>query len=150
MGINVHHVTQYVRPLLSEEMLQERTSHIQRGKRRRKVYFLTVRGRNRAASLRSALLAGEVPFRSRSGKIRVVPFSEVEQEHRRGTPFCELLLELKSLGYAPEEAGEEAPAQDPNHPAEGSADSVPRATGPIGRLPQEESGLGAKPYSIRR
>jgi hypothetical protein len=77
VGINIHHVTQYVRPLLSEEMLQERTSHIQRGTRRRKVDLLMVRGRNRAASLRSTLLAGEVPFRSRSGKIREVPFTEV-------------------------------------------------------------------------
>ncbi len=108
VGINIHHVTQYVRPLLSEEMLQERTSHIQGGKRRRKVYFLTDRGRNQSASLRSSLLAGEVPFRSRSGKIRKVPLTEVYQERRRGTPLCELLLELKSLGYVPEEAGEEA------------------------------------------
>ncbi|MEE9593352.1 MAG: tetratricopeptide repeat protein, partial [Thermoplasmata archaeon] len=108
VGINIHHATQYVRPLLSEEMLEERTSHIQGGKRRRKVYFLTVRGRNQSASLRSTLLAGEVPFRSRSGKIREVPLTEVYQEHRRGTPLCELLLELKSLGYVPEEAGEEA------------------------------------------
>ncbi len=109
VGINIHHVTQYVRPLLSEEMLQERTSHIQRGKRRRKVYFLTARGRNRAASLRKTLLRGKVPFRSRIGKTREIPLADVYQERRRGTSLCELLLELKSLGYVTEEVGEEEP-----------------------------------------
>ena len=108
MGINIHHVTQYVRPLISEEMVRESTSHIQRGKRRRKVYFLTSRGRNRAASLRGALLKGEVAFRSRNGEIHELPLTEVYQEHRRGTPLCELLLELKSLTYIPEEVGEDA------------------------------------------
>ncbi len=107
VGINIHHVTQYVRPLLGEELLRERMSHIQRGKRRRKVYFLTPRGRNQAASLRTTLLKGGVPFRTRGGKIREVPLTEVYQERRRGMPLCELLLELKSLGYVPEEAGEE-------------------------------------------
>ncbi len=107
VGISIHHVTQYVRPLLSEEMLQERTSHIQRGKRRRKVYFLTPRGRNQAASLRTTLLKGGVPFRTRGGKIQETPLTEIFHEHRRGTPLGELLLELKSLGYVPEGAGEE-------------------------------------------
>ncbi|MCJ2531952.1 MAG: hypothetical protein LN413_06605, partial [Candidatus Thermoplasmatota archaeon] len=94
VGINIHHVTQYVRPLLGEELLRERMSHIQRGKRRRKVYFLTPRGRNQAASLRTTLLKGGVPFRTRGGKIREVPLTEVYQERRRGMPLCELLLEL--------------------------------------------------------
>ena len=53
------------------------------------------------------LLKGEVPFRSRDGEIHEIPFTKVYQEHRRGTHICELLLELKSLGYVPEEAGEE-------------------------------------------
>lgn len=107
VGIRVHHVTQNVRPLLSEEALQEKTSHIRHGKRRRKVYFLTPLGRNQAASLRSALLKAEVPFRARNGEIHEAALTEIYQERRRGTPLCHLLLELKTLRYIPEEGAEE-------------------------------------------
>ncbi|MFQ6012573.1 MAG: tetratricopeptide repeat protein [Thermoplasmata archaeon] len=109
VGINVHHVTQYVRPLLDEEVVQERTSHIREGRRRRKVYFLTPRGRNLAASLRNTLLETEVPFQSRKGEVREMPLSQLYQEHRRGTSLCALLLELKALGHVPEEADTEKP-----------------------------------------
>ncbi|MEE9593365.1 MAG: AAA family ATPase, partial [Thermoplasmata archaeon] len=109
VGINIHHVTQYVRPLVAEELLRERTSHIHQGKRRRKVYFLTPRGRNLAASLRTTVLKEEVPFRARGGDVREVSLTEICQEHRRGTQVSQLLLELKTLGFVPEEPGEEEP-----------------------------------------
>ena len=93
-------------------MLRERTSHIRHGRRRRKVYFLTDRGRNRAASLRATLLRGKVPFRSRNGEIHETSLTEIYQEHRRGRPLCELLLEMKSFGCIAEEAGEETGVVD--------------------------------------
>ena len=109
VGISIHHVTQYVRPLLAEELVEEKTSHIRRGRRRRKAYFLTTRGRHQAASLRGALLKREVPFRSRHGETVEVPLTRIYQEHRRGTSLVELLLELKSVGYISDVVGEEEP-----------------------------------------
>ena len=53
VGINVHHVTQYVRPLLSEEMLQERTPHS--------------RGKAEAKGLLSDPLRKHLPSSSTSG-----------------------------------------------------------------------------------
>jgi predicted transcriptional regulator len=84
-GIRVHHVSQYIRPLISDAMVDERTSHIRRKARKRKVYFLTAKGRFQAASLRSSLLEEDVPLRSVGEEIQELPLSEVYQEHRRGT-----------------------------------------------------------------
>src|SRR3972149_8201844 len=50
VGIRVHHVTQYVKPLLAEEFLIERTGHVQRHARRRKTYFLTPKGRGETSA----------------------------------------------------------------------------------------------------
>ncbi len=56
VGIRVQHATQYLKPLLSEALIEERMSHIRKKPRRRKAYFLTAGGRHQAASLRRRLL----------------------------------------------------------------------------------------------
>src|SRR3989304_9232797 len=60
VGIRVHHVLQYLRPLVQDELIEGRTSHIKSRARRRKVYFLTAKGRLPHASLRSQLLTESV------------------------------------------------------------------------------------------
>ncbi|MFQ5837886.1 MAG: tetratricopeptide repeat protein [Thermoplasmata archaeon] len=99
VGIRVHHVSQYVKPLISEELVQEKTSHIRRKARSRKVYFLATKGRFQVASQRNSLLKEQIPFRTRSGDLQEVPLSQAYQELRRGSSLLELLGELGSLGY---------------------------------------------------
>lgn len=93
------HVTQYVRPLLEREEAEEGTKHVEGKARRLKVYFLTTKGRQRAAAFREALLKDPVPFRRQGGEIEELPLAQVYQEHRRGSPLLELLEEHRTLGY---------------------------------------------------
>ena len=65
--ILVPHVTQYVRPLIREELARERTTHIIGGRRKRKVYDLTDAGRREAIRLRTALRAEPVRVRDSRG-----------------------------------------------------------------------------------
>jgi len=65
--ILVPHVTQYVKPLMREELTHERTAHVQGGRRRRKVYDLTDAGRREAIRLRTALKAEPVRVRDAQG-----------------------------------------------------------------------------------
>lgn len=109
VGIRVHHVTQYVRPLLAEGLLEERTSHIQKRPRRRKVYFLTGKGREDVASLRDALLREDVDLRRPNGMVERVPLSRVYQEVRRGETLLALVGEALRQGYIAE-AAKAAPA----------------------------------------
>lgn len=109
-GIYTSHVQQYVRPLLREELVSERTSHVQGGRRQRKAYLLTERGRHHAATLRGELFRDEVPLLTRAGETRAVPFSQVYQETRRGTPLLQLLGELREGGAIREATEAKAPA----------------------------------------
>src|SRR3970040_589779 len=72
VGIRVTHVPQYIRPLIAEGLVEERTAHIQRQKRRRKAYFLSSKGRTQLSALRDALLPEAVPLRRRTGEIESV------------------------------------------------------------------------------
>lgn len=108
VSIRVHHVTQYVKPLILDGLVEERSSHIQRRARKRKVYFLTPEGRLKAASLRSHILKIPVPFRSRNGKVEESTLSEVFQDHRRDSTLLQLLNELDSMGYISEVVEKEA------------------------------------------
>ncbi len=98
-GIRVHHVGQYAKPLLAEELVIQKTHHVKKRPRRSKVYFLTAQGRHKAASLRNAVLKGEVPFRSASGELVEVPLSQIYHEDRRGSSLLALLEELRALGH---------------------------------------------------
>lgn len=97
--IVVPHFGQYVRPLIAEGSVQEKTSHIKRKARRAKVYFLTAQGVNRVASLRNALLRETVLLRSPSGELAEVPLSRVYHEERRGSSLLALVAEERTLGH---------------------------------------------------
>ncbi len=136
-GIRIPHVRQYLRPLIAEGLIEERTSHIQRSPRRRRAYFLTPRGRFQAASLRSSILKEEVPLRTRSGGLESLPIARIYQEERRGASLLDLLRELESLGHvteAPEveravpvDLIEEAPRADRFYGREDELISIARA-----------------------
>jgi len=97
-AIRVGHVVQYVRPLKAESLVEERMSHIVRQARRRKVYFLTLKGRHHVAALRASLLKEEVPFKKGTGETTLTPLMKVYQEERRGSSLLQLLEETNSKG----------------------------------------------------
>ena len=99
VGIRVHHVTQYVKPLVEAAMVEEHIRHVRGKPRRRKAYFLTPNGRHDAASLRASLFKESIPFRTQRGVIQELPLSRVYQEERRGTRLLELLNEFRSSGF---------------------------------------------------
>ncbi len=101
-GIRIPHLQQYVKPLIAEGLVEERTSHVRGQTRRLKVYFLTERGRSHVANVRGALVNGVVPLRSRTGEQQQVSLLRIIQEERRGSSVLELLRELETLGYISE------------------------------------------------
>ncbi len=52
---NIQHVPQYIRPLIGEGLVRERTAHVRQGRRRRKVYELTDSGQRQAFAMRDQL-----------------------------------------------------------------------------------------------
>lgn len=108
-GIRVHHVAQYVKPLIADGRVEEKTAHILKSARKRKAYFLTGSGRTAAAQLREALLREDVAFRSADGRVERVPLARVYQEERRGTRLLPLLREIQDRGYVVDATGPEAP-----------------------------------------
>lgn len=137
VGIRIHHVNQYVRPLKDDDLVEERLSHVKKSRRRLKTYFLTTKGHSQAAALRAELLREEVPFRDRGGQAQQVPLSRIVLEDRRGSSVLEVLGELRSLGYVTDvptiaEAGfvdltQEAPTADRFYGREEELASILRA-----------------------
>src|SRR3972149_1562814 len=75
-GIDLRHFTQYVRPLVEEGLVRERTAHGKGDRQRRRVYALTEAGRMQAVRLRENLRAERV--RVRDGDLtREMAVSEV-------------------------------------------------------------------------
>ena len=66
-SVDVRHLTQYVRPLEKEELVRERTAHVQGGRQRRKVYSLTESGRMAAIRLRETVKSDVVRLRDAKG-----------------------------------------------------------------------------------
>lgn len=110
VSTRVSHIAQYLKPLLSDGEILEKTSRIKEGPRRRKVYFLTIEGRHRVASQRSILLKETVPYTRASGEIEETSLSRIYHEERRGSTLLQLLQELKSTGLSATVAEEEQPA----------------------------------------
>lgn len=109
VGIRVHHVNQYVGPLIEEEWVAERTGHVARKTRRRKLYTLTPKGRSEVARLRGALLTEIVSVRKKDGERIPIPLARVFQEVRRGSTLLVLLNELATTGTIAQEPETSAP-----------------------------------------
>ena len=58
--VDLRHVSQYLRPLLAEELVRERTTHVKGVRQRRKVYDLTDAGQHAAYRLRDRVKAEPV------------------------------------------------------------------------------------------
>ncbi len=74
--IELRHLGQYVRPLVREELIRERTCHVQGIRQRRRVYDLTEAGQHAAYRLRDRVKAEPVRVRDAEG-IREEPVAKV-------------------------------------------------------------------------
>jgi len=99
VGIHVHHVPQYVRPLISDGLVDETIRHVSGKARRQRSYFLTVQGRQRVAPLRSRLLHETVQYGGSGSEPRMRSLLEVYENGRRGSSLSELIRELEVQGY---------------------------------------------------
>jgi ATP/maltotriose-dependent transcriptional regulator MalT len=77
IGILPSHFKQYVKPLLDEDLVSERTSRISGGKRKRKVYSLEKEGIVQANRLKDSLMEEDVKFFSLDGRISEGKVSEI-------------------------------------------------------------------------
>lgn len=102
VGIHLKHVSQYVCPLISQELVAVSKAHVPGSQQRCKVYFLTSRGRSTIRPLRSSLMNEEIPFWRRDGKVLQTTLFRVHREERRGTSLLDLLAELESAGHISE------------------------------------------------
>lgn len=74
--IELRHLSQYLRPLLRDELVRERTCHVRGIRQRRKVYDLTPSGQHAAYRLRDRLKAENVRVQDERG-IREAPLAGV-------------------------------------------------------------------------
>lgn len=77
-GIELRHFTQYARPLLREELIQERTTHVTGSRQRRRTYALTAKGQIAAHGLRDRLRAAPVRVRE-AGEVRSTTFGALSE-----------------------------------------------------------------------
>ncbi len=107
VGIRLRHVSQYVKPLISQGMVEHHSTHVRGRRRRQLAYFLTPLGRRQAEELRRALLPQAVPFRRRNGRIEDLPLARIYHEERRGASLLDLIQEFHAAGYVSETPGED-------------------------------------------
>jgi tetratricopeptide (TPR) repeat protein len=77
IGIRTSHFLQYMKPLITENLVKERSSRIKGGKRRRKVYFLTEDGILAAQKIRNTLMDEQIRYFDLDGRVTEGSVSEV-------------------------------------------------------------------------
>ena len=95
--VELRHLSQYLRPLLREELVRERTCHVEGIRQRRKVYTLTEAGQHAAYRLRDRLRAETVPVRDGQG-VRQETYAQLLEETQRRAPLLELLRRASREG----------------------------------------------------
>ncbi len=106
--IELRHVSQYLRPLLSEELVRERTCHVKGIRQRRRVYDLTDAGQHAAYRLRDRVRAEGVRVHD-GGGTRESSFGEVLEGAGGAVSLLELVrrsaptgtVDMESLAAAP-------------------------------------------------
>ncbi len=95
--IDLRHVSQYLRPLLAEELVRERTCHVRGVRQRRKVYDLTDKGQHAAYRLRDRVRAETVRVRDTQGE-REESFAKVLESAGAGVALLEVARRLTKEG----------------------------------------------------
>ena len=106
-GIEIRHLTQYLRPLLREKLVSERTAHVTGGKQRRKVYDLTTSGRMTAIRLRDEVRDQIVRVRDVTG-IREATVSAVLATAEGRVRLVDIVREASEAGVVDLAAAREA------------------------------------------
>lgn len=96
--IELPHVAQYIRPLVREGQVQERTAHIKGNPRKRKVYDLSNAGRMAAIRLRDAVKTESVRVRDASGE-RETPVAQLLQEAGSAASLLEIVNQAMDSGF---------------------------------------------------
>ncbi len=94
IGIRPSHFSQYMKPLLEEELVNERSSRIRGGKRKRKVYSLEKKGIAEAVTLRNSLMEEDVRFFDLDGRISEGKISDIV-ESAGNISFVQLVNEME-------------------------------------------------------
>ena len=95
--VELRHLSQYLRPLLHEELVRERTCHVQGIRQRRKVYALTPAGQHAAYRLRDRVKAEVLTVRDGQG-IREEPVAEVLESAGGKVSLLELVHRAGGAG----------------------------------------------------
>ncbi len=95
--VDLRHVSQYLRPLLAEELVRERTCHVKGVRQRRKVYDLTEAGQHAAFRLRDRVKAETVVVKDAQGG-RTVTFGSVLESLGGKASLLDLVQESMQTG----------------------------------------------------
>ncbi len=96
-GVELRHLSQYVRPLIREGLVRERTGHVTGKRQRVKVYGLTPDGRASAIALREQAKTEVVRIRA-GGTVREGSLHDALQEMRTKTTILEAIQQVQQSG----------------------------------------------------
>ncbi|MFQ5920184.1 MAG: hypothetical protein ACE5I4_09120, partial [Thermoplasmata archaeon] len=91
------HFTEYVRPLMKEGLVEERSTHVVGALQRQKAYLLTGPGKHRALAVRKRIGRANVEVRDSSGT-REATFADAVAEAPRSLNVLEMVREAIELG----------------------------------------------------
>ena len=95
--VELRHLSQYLRPLLRDELVRERTCHVQGVRQRRKVYGLSEAGQHAAFRLRDRVRAETVTVRDGEGT-REEPLAKVLESAGGAVSLLELVHRASAGG----------------------------------------------------
>lgn len=96
-GVDLRHFAQYVRPLIADGLVEERSAYVQGMLQRRKVYDLTPYGVRSALGIRDRAQSAVVPVRDSSG-VRETTLAEVLATTRGTLSILQVVRELTENG----------------------------------------------------
>lgn len=97
VGFDQRHFAQYVRPLISEGLIQERTAHIEGALQKRKVYALTMEGERKGLGIRGRIRSAVVSVRDASG-VAELTIGDILAEFGRTRSILEIVHEAIEEG----------------------------------------------------
>jgi DNA-binding MarR family transcriptional regulator len=114
IGIARKHVPRAVNKLINEGLVATRVSHVKGAKQRKKVYYLTLRGKELGRRLWETLAKKEVVLHSEDGCEKTMTVSELCFTYQVGKSPVQIILDLREGNvYYPNKTGECRPESGP-------------------------------------
>ncbi|MFQ6128891.1 MAG: ATP-binding protein [Thermoplasmata archaeon] len=139
VGIHLKHLSQYLKPLIHEGIVEERTAHIIEGKQRRKVCFLTSQGRMKASKIKDMVLSSSISYMTAGGKLREGLLLEVMERYCAGRRLMDLLGVIGKDGVL--DIGSLAVEEGRARHLVDHTEEAPKVTGFVDRLEEIEKVL---------